>query len=239
VTAAPLLGVEGLVSGYGDVSVIKDVSIAVAEGDIATIVGANGAGKTTLLRTVAGIIPTWSGAIRFGEETLAALPAHARVERGIILVPEGRRLFPSLTVLENLELGAIRPRAKRRRRATLGEVFDIFPILKERASQRAGTLSGGEQQMAAIGRGLMGLPRVLMLDEPSLGLAPLVVKTIFDIVRRVHEAGVTVLLVEQNVRHALAISTKAWVIENGAITLSGSGQDVLEDEHTRKAYLGL
>jgi branched-chain amino acid transport system ATP-binding protein len=233
-----LLTVEGLTSGYGDVAVVKDVSVAVAEGDIATVVGANGAGKTTLLRAVAGIIPTWRGSIRFGDEAVDSLPSHARVERGIILVPEGRRLFPSLTVLENLELGALHPHAKRRRRATLDEVFDIFPILEERAGQRAGTLSGGEQQMAAIGRGLMGLPKVLMMDEPSLGLAPLVVKTIFDIVGRVHEAGVTVLLVEQNVRHALGISSKAWVLENGAITLSGSGRDVLEDEHTRKAYLG-
>jgi branched-chain amino acid transport system ATP-binding protein len=142
-------------------------------------------------------------------------------------------------VLENLELGATHGSAKKRRRETLDQVFEVFPLLQERAGQRAGTLSGGEQQMAAIGRGLMGLPRVLMLDEPSLGLAPLVVKTIFEVIQKVHESGVTVLLVEQNVRHALAISNKGWVIENGAITYGGSGQDVLEDEHTRKAYLGM
>jgi branched-chain amino acid transport system ATP-binding protein len=234
-----LLRVEGLVSGYGDVTVVREVSIAVAEGDIATIVGANGAGKTSLLRTITGIIAARRGMIRFDGEDVTALPSHARVARGVVLVPEGRRLFPSLNVTENLELGALHPRAKVRRRETLEEVFEIFPRLRERAYQRAGTLSGGEQQMAAIGRGLMSLPRLLMLDEPSLGLAPLVVRTIFEIVQQVHEAGVTVLLVEQNVRHALGISNKAWVLENGAITLSGSGRDLLANEHTRKAYLGL
>ena len=224
-----MLTVDGVHSGYGDVKVIRGVSIDVAEGDIATIVGANGAGKTTLLRTLAGIIAPTQGTIGFDGEPIHTLPPHKRVERGIVLVPEGRRLFPSLTVLENLELGALHGAAKKQRSETL----------EQRADQRAGTLSGGEQQMAAIGRGLMGLPRVLMLDEPSLGLAPLVVKTIFEIVRKVHDTGVTVLLVEQNVRHALAISNRAWVLENGAIALGGSGREVLEDEHTRKAYLGM
>jgi branched-chain amino acid transport system ATP-binding protein len=234
-----MLKVENIVSGYGDVPVLKEISLAVDVGEIATVVGANGAGKTTTLRALCGICPLWSGHIVFDDENIGALSPRRRVERGIVMVPEGRRLFPSLTVLENLELGAFHPRARKRRSRTLEEVYAIFPILRERAVQRAGTLSGGEQQMLAIGRGLMSLPRVLMLDEPSLGLAPLVVHTIFDVVKRVHEAGVTVLLVEQNVKHALGISEKAWVLENGAITLEGTGREVLDNEHTRRAYLGM
>lgn len=234
-----MLNVENIVSGYGDIRIVRGISFDVDEGAIATIVGANGAGKTTTLRTMAGINPTLEGRILLDGEPIHDMPPHKRVERGLVLVPEGRRLFPSLTVMENLEMGAIQPRAKAKRKATLEEVLDIFPILKERESQRAGTLSGGEQQMVAIARGLMALPRVLMLDEPSLGLAPIVVETIFKVVQRINASGVTVLMVEQNVRHCLKISSQAWVLENGEIVLSGSGEDLLQDEHTRKAYLGM
>jgi len=234
-----MLKVENIVSGYGDIRIVRGISFDVDEGAIATIVGANGAGKTTTLRTMAGINRTLEGSILLDGEPIHDMAPHKRVERGLVLVPEGRRLFPSLTVMENLEMGAIQPRAKAKRKATLDEVFDIFPILKERESQRAGTLSGGEQQMVAIARGLMALPRVLMLDEPSLGLAPIVVETIFKVVKRINASGVTVLMVEQNVRHCLRISSQAWVLENGEIVLSGTGEELLQDEHTRKAYLGM
>jgi len=234
-----MLTVENIVSGYGDIRIVRGVSFEVGEGAIATIVGANGAGKTTTLRTMAGINRTLEGRILLDGEPVQDMPSHKRVDRGLVLVPEGRRLFPSLTVMENLEMGAIRPRAKEKRKQTLEEVFDIFPRLKERETQRAGTLSGGEQQMVAIARGLMSVPRVLMLDEPSLGLAPIIVETIFQVVQRINESGVTVLMVEQNVRHCLRISGQAWVLENGEIVLSGSGEELLQDEHTRKAYLGM
>jgi len=234
-----MLAVDDIVSGYGDIRVVRGISFAVDDGAIATIVGANGAGKTTTLRTMAGINRTLAGRIVLDGEQIQNMPSHQRVDRGLVLVPEGRRLFPSLTVMENLEMGAIRPRAKAKRRETLGEVFEIFPILKERAGQRAGTLSGGEQQMVAIARGLMALPRVLMLDEPSLGLAPIIVETIFEVVQRINASGVTVLMVEQNVRHCLKISNQAWVLENGEIVLGGTGEELLTDEHTRKAYLGM
>ena len=234
-----MLKIENIVSGYGDIRIVRGISLDVDEGAIATIVGANGAGKTTTLRTMAGINSTLEGSIHLDGEPIHELPPHKRVERGLVLVPEGRRLFPSLTVMENLEMGAIQPRAKAKRKQTLEEVFDIFPKLKERETQQAGTLSGGEQQMVAIARGLMALPRVLMLDEPSLGLAPIIVETIFQVVQRINASGVTVLMVEQNVRHCLKISSQAWVLENGEIVLSGSGEELLQDEHTRKAYLGM
>jgi len=234
-----MLAVQNMVSSYGDIRIVRGISFDVEEGAIATIVGANGAGKTTTLRTMAGIKKTLEGQILLDGEPIHDMPSHRRVERGLVLVPEGRRLFPSLTVMENLEMGAIQPRAKAKRKETLDEVFDIFPVLRERETQRAGTLSGGEQQMVAIARGLMALPRVLMLDEPSLGLAPIIVETIFKVVQRINASGVTVLMVEQNVRHCLRISSQAWVLENGEIVLSGSGEELLQDEHTRKAYLGM
>ena len=234
-----MLSVENIVSGYGDIRIVHGISFNVEEGAIATIVGANGAGKTTTLRTMAGIKKTLEGRILLDGEPIHDLPSHKRVERGLVLVPEGRRLFPSLSVMENLEMGAIQPRAKAKRKQTLEEVFDIFPKLRERKGQQAGTLSGGEQQMVAIARGLMALPRVLMLDEPSLGLAPIIVETIFKVVQRINASGVTVLMVEQNVRHCLKISSQGWVMENGEIVLRGTGQELLADEHTRKAYLGM
>ena len=233
-----ILTVEQLEAGYGDVRVVKGLSFAVEEGAIATIVGANGAGKTTTMRAISGIIRR-SGTVTFDGARIDAEPSHEIVRRGLVMVPEGRCLFPSLTVMENLELGSFQPHARARRRESLERVFSIFPRLSERAEQKAGTLSGGEQQMAAIARALMSLPRLLMLDEPSLGLAPVVVRTMFEVVTEINALGTTVLLVEQNVQHALAISSQAWVIENGEIVLAGTGEEVLTNEHTRKAYLGL
>lgn len=233
-----ILTVEGLEAGYGDVRVVNGISFAVEDGAIATIVGANGAGKTTTMRAISGIIRA-GGNVTFDGNRIDNRPSHEIVRQGLVMVPEGRCLFPSLTVMENLELGSFQPHAKAKRKESLERVFEIFPRLAERAAQKAGTLSGGEQQMAAIARALMSLPRLLMLDEPSLGLAPVVVQTMFDVVAEINALGTTVLLVEQNVQHALAVSSQAWVIENGEIVLSGTGKEVLKNEHTRKAYLGL
>jgi len=234
-----MFSIEGLRAGYGDVPILHGVDIAIDQGMIGAVVGANGAGKTTMMRAVAGILPTWQGEIRLAGERIDGLTPGKRVDAGVILVPEGRKLFPSMTVRDNLELGSLHPRAKAARARTLEQIFDIFPRLKEREDQRAGTLSGGEQQMCAIGRGLMGLPRVLMLDEPSLGLAPIVVETIFGVVRRIRDEGVTVLMVEQNVHHALALSDRAWVLEQGRVAFEGAGQEMLADERVRRAYLGV
>ena len=230
---------RSLSAGYDGVTVIRDINLAVEEGGIATIVGANGAGKTTTMRALSGVLRPVRGEIVLAGEPIQNLPSHEIVARGLVMVPEGRRLFPSLTVMENLELGAFQPHCKRKRAESLERVFGIFPRLRERERQKAGTLSGGEQQMAAIGRALMSLPKVLMLDEPSLGLAPVVVRALFDIVRDINAAGTTVILVEQNVKHALSISAQAWVLENGSVALSGTGPELLRDENTRRAYLGM
>ena len=234
-----ILQTRALGAGYDGVPVVSDLSLDIEEGGIATIVGANGAGKTTTLRALSGVLRPVAGEILFAGESIARLPAHEIVRRGLVMVPEGRRLFPSLTILENLELGSFQPHSKRRRAQTLGRVFAIFPKLHERRSQRAGTLSGGEQQMAAIGRALMSLPRLLMLDEPSLGLAPVVVQTLFSVVRELNALGITILLVEQNVQHCLSISSQAWVIANGTIALTGTGRELLGDDNVRRAYLGI
>jgi branched-chain amino acid transport system ATP-binding protein len=233
-----VLTVEGLEAGYDDVRVVKGICFSVENGAIATIVGANGAGKTTTMRAISGMVRP-GGEITFEGERIERKPPHEIVRQGLVMVPEGRCLFPSLTVMENLELGSFQPHARSRRKESLERVFSIFPQLGERAEQKAGTLSGGEQQMVAIARALMSLPRMLMLDEPSLGLAPVVVRTMFEVVAEINAQGTTVLLVEQNVQHALAVSSQAWVIENGEIVLSGTGDEVLKNEHTRKAYLGL
>jgi len=234
-----ILEVNGLHAGYGDVEVVKNISLSVERGTIATIVGANGAGKTTLLRALSGIISPTAGEVRLNNTRIEMQLPHQIVKSGLVMVPEGRCLFPSLTVLENLELGSFQKHAKERRQESLEWVFAIFPRLRERVGQKAGTLSGGEQQMAAIGRALMSLPVILLLDEPSLGLAPVIVKRMFEVVQEINRSGTTVLLVEQNVQRSLAISSQAWVIENGEIVLAGTGQEVLTNEHTRKAYLGL
>lgn len=234
-----MLTIQGLHTGYGDVPILHGLDLSIERETIGAVVGANGVGKTTMMRAVAGILPSWQGEIRLGNERIDRLTPRSRVEAGVILVPEGRRLFPSMTVRENLELGSLHPRAKAARAQTMEQVFDIFPRLKEREGQRASTLSGGEQQMCAIGRGLMGLPSLLMLDEPSLGLAPIIVETIFDIVRRIRGEGVTVLMVEQNVRHALALSDRAWVLEHGRVEIEGEGTALLNDDRVRRAYLGM
>jgi branched-chain amino acid transport system ATP-binding protein len=234
-----ILAIEDLRAGYGDVTVLRGASLAVGPREIVALVGANGAGKTTTLRAVSGLIRPTGGAIRFEGARIEMLSPHEIVGRGLLQVPEGRKIFPSLTVEENLDLGAYARGAKARRAETRARVFDLFPILAERRRQTAGTLSGGEQQMLAIGRSLMGGPRLLMLDEPSLGLAPQVVDRIFDVVRAINADGVPILLVEQNVQRSLAIADRAYVLEQGVVALSGPGRELLARDEVRKAYLGL
>jgi branched-chain amino acid transport system ATP-binding protein len=234
-----MLEISDLDVGYGDLQVLRGVSFTVQEGEIVALVGANGAGKTTTLKTISGLLTPLRGQVRFAGERIDHLPPHEIVARGIVQVPEGRKIFPSLTVLENLELGAYIRRAKQRRAESLAHVFALFPRLRERERQAAGTLSGGEQQMLAIGRALMAQPRLLMLDEPSLGLAPLVVQEIFAIVREIKAHGTTILIVEQNIQHTLRLADRGYVLENGQIVLSGTGAELLQSEHTRRAYLGL
>jgi branched-chain amino acid transport system ATP-binding protein len=234
-----LLRVEGIEVGYGDLTAVGDVSLEVREGEAVALIGANGAGKTTTLRAVSGLLPLRRGRIEFEGQRLDGLTCAQIVARGIAHVPEGRQLFPTMTVLENLELGA-RTRAARARRAeTLARVFDLFPLLRERREQSAGTLSGGEQQMCAIGRGLMACPRLLMLDEPSLGLAPVMVKAIFEDLGRINAQGLTILLVEQNVLRSLHLAHRGYVLENGRVTRSGQGPELLASGHIKEAYLGL
>jgi branched-chain amino acid transport system ATP-binding protein len=234
-----VLAVSGLVAGYGDVRVLHGVTFRVEAGEIASLVGANGAGKTTTMRAVSGTVAPREGDILLDGEPLHRLRPAEIVRRGVVQVPEGRRIFPQMTVRENLLVGGSHPGARPRRAQTLEEVLALFPVLADRRDQMGGTLSGGEQQMLAIGRGLMSRPRLLMLDEPSLGLAPLMVAALFDIIRRINRAGVTILLVEQNVQQALALASRAYVLENGQIALSGSGPDLLANPDVRRAYLGL
>jgi branched-chain amino acid transport system ATP-binding protein len=234
-----VLRVKGIEVFYGDLQALRNVSLAVDEKEIITIVGSNGAGKSTTLMTLSGILHPRAGEIYFQEKPIHHTPSSRIVEMGIVQIPEGRQLFPTLTVIENLEMGAQFPRAKRVRKETIGWVLQLFPRLQERKSQLAGTLSGGEQQMLAIGRGLMSLPELLMLDEPSLGLSPILVKTIFKIIKEINQQGTTILLVEQNVFHSLTLSHRGYVLENGSIVLSGSGQDLLKNQHIRQSYLGL
>jgi len=237
-TDTVLLELADLTAGYGDVQVLWGVSFAVREGEIATLVGANGAGKTTSLKAVSGVVPATGGRIMFDGNRIDKLASHRIAALGISHVPEGRRLFPMMTVRENLELGPASREARKSREESVQHVFSLFPRLKERESQMAGTLSGGEQQMVAIGRGLMARPRLLMLDEPSLGLAPIVVKEMFEIIKRVNQEGITVLLVEQNVQQSLKIADRAFVLENGRVVLEGAGAELLNDERVREAYLG-
>jgi len=234
-----MLSVNQIQVSYDDVQVLWDVSLKVKSKELAALVGANGAGKSTTLNTISGMLRPRSGKIEFNGERIDTAPASRVVELGISQVPEGRRLFPEMTVLENLELGSYMAEAKRRRDETLDWVFSIFPALKERRKQLAGTLSGGEQQMVAVGRGLMARPKLLMLDEPSLGLAPILVREVFKVVERVNSEGVTILLVEQNVKHTLSVATHAYVLENGRIVMEGKGNDLLNNDHVKKAYLGI
>ena len=234
-----LLRVDGIEVGYGDLTAVGDVSLEVREGEAVALIGANGAGKTTTLRAVSGLLPLRRGRIEFEGQRLDGLTSAQIVARGIAHVPEGRQLFPTMTVVENLELGARTRVARARRVESLARVFDLFPRLRERREQLAGTLSGGEQQMCAIGRGLMACPRLLMLDEPSLGLAPVMVKAIFEDLGRINAQGLTILLVEQNVLRSLHLAHRGYVLENGRVTRSGAGADLLASGHIRQAYLGL
>jgi branched-chain amino acid transport system ATP-binding protein len=234
-----LLRVDGIEVGYGDLTAVRDVSLEVREGEAVALIGANGAGKTTTLRAVSGLLPLRRGRIEFSGQRLDGLSSAQIVARGLAHVPEGRQLFPTMTVRENLELGARTPAARAQAGDSLEQVFDLFPRLRERAGQLAGTLSGGEQQMCAIGRGLMARPRLLMLDEPSLGLAPVMVKTIFEDLRRINGRGIAILLVEQNVLRSLHLAYRGYVLENGRMTLSGPRDDLLASGHIKQAYLGL
>ena len=234
-----LLSVRDLDLYYGDAQALDVVSLEVPQGEIVAIVGANGAGKSSLIRAIAGIEVPRSGEIRFKGEPIQRLASHVICDRGIGQVAEGRQIFPSLTVLENLQMGAMLARARAQAKRSLEEVFGLFPRLKERTSQIAGTLSGGEQQMLAIGRCLMGAPELIMFDEPSLGLAPLVVQEVLHAIHVLNDRGLTILLVEQNVAVSLKISDRAYVLENGRIVMSGSGTELLHNDRVRQAYLGL
>ena len=235
----PVLEVRSIAASYGDVQALWDVSLDVPEGSVTTLLGSNGAGKTTTLRAISGIVATTAGEVRFGGDRIERLPPHAIVDRGVVQVPEGRHLWPNMTVEENLILGAYGKRGRPEREKTLRSVYELFPRLAERRSQLAGTLSGGEQQMVAIGRGLMARPVVLMLDEPSLGLAPILVDEVFRVIREIAAQRATVLLVEQNVRRALDIADTASVLENGRIVVAGRAKDIADDPKVQTAYLGL
>lgn len=233
-----MLKLEAICSGYGPNNCLSDVTLEVRRGEIVTLLGANGAGKTTLLKTVSGLLPLRAGDIRFEERSIATLPAHAIVRLGISHVPEGRRILPRLTVRENLELGAYIRSDRFAIHQDMDKVFTLFPVLSERWRQLAGTLSGGEQQMLAIGRGLMGKPKLLLLDEPSLGLAPKMVVSVFETIRKINQDGVTILLVEQNAYQALQLARRGYVLEAGRIVLSDSAKNLADNPQVQAAYLG-
>jgi branched-chain amino acid transport system ATP-binding protein len=234
-----MLNVSEINVFYGDLQVLWDVSFEVKEKEIVVLVGSNGAGKSTILKTISSLLTPKKGSIEFDGRRIDHLPANKIIEHGIVHVPEARRLFPEMTVEENLIMGSLFGEAKRKRNETMEYVYSLFPRLKERKKQTGGTLSGGEQQMLAVGRGLMSLPRLMMLDEPSLGLAPLLVQDVFNIVKHINEAGVTILLVEQNVRQTLGMCNRAYVLENGRIVLQGTGCELLENEQVKEAFLGI
>ena len=233
-----MLEIKDLYVNYGMIAALKGISFEVNEGEVIALIGANGAGKTTTLHTITGLLHAKSGSITFNGVELTKTPAHKIVEMGIAHVPEGRRIFQNLTVLDNLKLGAFTRKDKENISKDIEMVYERFPRLAERKTQIAGTLSGGEQQMLAMGRAMMSEPKLLMLDEPSMGLAPILVEQIFDIIRELHKAGATILLVEQNAQMALQVANRAYVLETGKITLSGSGKELLESDSIKKAYLG-
>ena len=233
-----MLKVNDLVVSYGGIEALKGISLEVPDGKIVTLIGANGAGKSTLLRSIIGLVKPDSGSITYGEKQLIGLNSQQIVENGITLVPEGRRVFPNLTVLENLQIGAYLRNDKVGIAEDIRWIYDLFPRLEERSWQMAGTLSGGEQQMLAVGRALMSRPKVLMMDEPSLGLAPLIIKDIFNIIQEINRQGMTILLIEQNANMALKIADIAYVLETGRITMTGSGKELLENPESKAAYLG-
>ncbi len=234
-----MLRIEALSVFYHRIQALWDISFNVEEKSITVILGSNGAGKSTILNTIAGLLPATSGNIIFEEADIGRYEPHERVGTGISLVPERRRLFPYLTVRENLEIGAYTKKARAQTKESLEWVFQLFPRLKERAKQMSGTLSGGEQQMAAIARGLMSKPKLLMLDEPSLGLAPLITLELFKLIKEINDAGVTILLVEQDVHHTLRLAERVFVLETGKIVMEGSGEELMKEDHIKKAYLGL
>jgi len=234
-----MLKVTNLTTGYGESQVLFGISLKVKKSDVVSLVGSNGAGKTTLINAISGIYKVWEGKIEFLGQDITNLPYYKRVELGIIQCPEGRRLFSSMTVLENIQLGAYSRRSRNHLNENMKIVYEIFPILYERRYQIAGTLSGGEQQMCAIGRALMGNPELLILDEPSLGLAPIIVQQLFKMIEKISKTGVTILLVEQNVNKALLIANEGYVIENGQVTMKGGGKELLQNNDLRKAYFGI
>ena len=234
-----MLEIKKLNVGYDKVQVLWDVSFNINEREIVSLLGSNGAGKSTTVKTIQGLLKSRSGSIRFMDKDIEGLPAYKIVDAGVSLVPEGREIFPKMSVLENLMLGAYVPRARDLREESLEWVFKLFPKLEERKKQLAGTMSGGEQQMLAIARALMSKPKLLMLDEPSLGLAPVLVLQVFEIIKKLNEEGVTILLVEQNVHHALELSDRGYVLEKGRIILEGKGSELLEHEYVKSAYLGI
>lgn len=234
-----MLELKDLKVAYDKVQVLWDISFSIKAGDVVTLLGSNGAGKSTTVKTIQGILKPKSGSIKFMDKHIEGLPAYKIVDEGIALVPEGREIFPKMNVFENLILGAYLPRAKESLDESLEWVLKLFPKLEERKKQLAGTMSGGEQQMLAIARALMSKPKLLMMDEPSLGLAPVIVLQVFEIIKKLHEEGVTILLVEQNVHHALEIADSAYVLEKGKIILEGKGIELLDDEYVKSAYLGL
>lgn len=234
-----MLRVDNIDVYYDDVQALWDISFEVEEGEVVALLGSNGAGKTTTLNAISGLLRPRKGNIEFLEQELTKLPAHKTASLGIAHVPEGRRLFPEMTVEENLLMGSLMPEAKARRKESMERVFNIFPILKERRLQAAGTLSGGESQMLAIARGLMACPKLIMMDEPSLGLAPFLVDEVFGVIEQINREGVTVLVVEQNVAHALKSCTRAYIMETGRIALQGPGEELIQNKHVKDAYLGV
>ncbi len=237
--SAPLLKIEALHSGYGDLQILQGFDLEVRRGEVVAAVGPNGVGKTTLLNTISGLVKPRGGRILFDGRDIAGLPPHEVVAAGLVMVPEGRHLFTMMTVEENLFLGAYQPASRKVMRATLDEVYELFPRLRERRRQDAGSLSGGEQQMCAIGRALMSKPRLLMLDEPSLGLAPIVVKSVFNLIEQLASTGLTVLLVEQKVREALELSARGYVVDRGRVVMTGAARDLLDNPQLQEAYLGV
>ncbi|EAQ02105.1 high-affinity branched chain amino acid ABC transporter, ATP-binding protein [Pseudooceanicola batsensis HTCC2597] len=235
----PLLEVSNLSAGYGDAEVLFGIDLTVDRGEVVAIVGSNGAGKTTLLRTLSGIVTPTAGTVRLMDEDVTGLHAHTLVEKGIAMVPEGRRLFPRLSVRRNLEIAAYSKRARPKLAESLRAAYELFPILQERSDQLAGTLSGGQQQMVALARGLTTTPEVLLVDEVSLGLAPVMVSRVYDAIRAIRDTGMTIVLVEQNVGQALSIADRAYVVQQGRIALSGSGKELQSNEEVRRVYLGL
>lgn len=234
-----MLKINKISSGYGESQIIFDIQMQIEQGTIVSLVGSNAAGKTTLINTISGLIKAWSGTVEFLGEDITTLSPAARVDRGFIQTPEGRRLFPDLTIRENLLMGSYSKVVRAKRQENLDYVYHLFPKLLERTNQLAGSLSGGEQQMCAVARSLMGCPKLLILDEPSLGLAPILIVKVFEIIEDINKKGVTILLVEQNVQKALCLADKAYVLESGRITLEGTGQALLKNNQLQKAYLGI